>query len=103
MDEDQDSAFPACNSAVPACNSAVGVPAVSRSADHSQTDLAPVWRVGKRLEHVPVLFSVLTSTWLRVCACADTMGNYRAASLHPHRLACLESSQSSGDRIAGVE
>src|SRR5262245_12112242 len=103
MDEDQDSAFPACNSAVPACNCAVGVPAVSRSTDHSQTDLAVVWRVGKRLEHVLVFFPVPTSARLCVRACADTVGNHRAASLHPRQLACLESCQSSGDRIAGVE
>src|SRR5262249_5197060 len=59
MDEDQDSAFPACNSAVPACNSSVVVPAVPRSTDQSQTDLAVVWRVGKRLEHVLVFFQFL--------------------------------------------
>src|SRR5262245_50893999 len=98
MDEDQDSAFPACNSAfpacnsaVPACNSAVGVPAVSRSTDHSQTDLAVVWRVGKCVEHVPVFFPVPTSARLCVRACADAVGNHRAAGLHPRQLACLES------------
>ena len=96
MDEDPDSAFPACNSAV-------RVPAISRSADLSQTDLAVVWSVGKRLEHMPVLFPVLTSARLCVRARTNTVGNCLAASLHPRRLACLKSCQSSGDPIAGVE